>query len=527
MKFLKILLFIFFVIVFHNSLKAQEPVLILDFDTNTFSEKITKKEDASSVMDLQQSQYAEGLTGKALDLSENAILRRPIKLNKDLNKVYKKNTSFSIQIWVKTIPNAKMGSPLMGNKKADSLNNVGWQIYSQENGAWALNISDGKNRYDYKPTYERQKINDGKWHQIVFTVNREKQELWMYLDGKNVAIYHTPWMKGYDTKYATFVGGGVNESYDQWYAFNGYIDEVKIWDTTIDANKVGELYSKHFILQEETAKFSPEHIKVMAWNIWHGGHSFGKIVGTQRVIETIQATNADIIGLIETYGAGEVIADALGYYYYLISTNLSIMSRFPITETVKAFKPFNFGGAKLKLGPDKELIYFDTWLHYLPDYLTDVEKGKDTKSLITAEGKTRHGEIKRILKEIKPLLNESKNIPVIMSGDFNVGSHLDWIDTTKDIHNGRVIKWPVSEEMIKAGFKDSFREMNIDPLKDPGFTWSPLASPSSKKYGLTDRIDFIYYIGDQLYPIESKVIDYHPIMFPSDHAGVLTMFRIK
>ena len=77
-----------------------------------------------------------------------------------------------------------MGSPLMGNKRADSLSNTGWQIYSQENGAWALNISDGKNRYDYKPTYERQKINDGKWHQIVFTVSREKQELWMYLDGK-------------------------------------------------------------------------------------------------------------------------------------------------------------------------------------------------------------------------------------------------------------------------------------------------------------------------------------------------------
>ena len=78
MKFLKTSLFILFVIVFYNSLRAQEPILILDFDTNTFSEKIIKNEDASSVMDLQQSQYAEGLSGKALDLSENAILRRPV-----------------------------------------------------------------------------------------------------------------------------------------------------------------------------------------------------------------------------------------------------------------------------------------------------------------------------------------------------------------------------------------------------------------------------------------------------------------
>jgi exonuclease III len=90
-----------------------------------------------------------------------------------------------------------------------------------------------------------------------------------------------------------------------------------------------------------------------------------------------------------------------------------------------------------------------------------------------------------------------------------------------------MVDWPVSKEMIKAGFKDSYRELHIDPLIDPGLTWTPRAATSSDKYGLRDRIDYIYYHGDHLVPIASKVVDYHPVMFPSDHAAVVTIFKMK
>jgi len=81
--------------------------------------------------------------------------------------------------------------------------------------------------------------------------------------------------------------------------------------------------------------------------------------------------------------------------------------------------------------------------------------------------------------------------------------------------------------MQKAGLIDSYRELHINPLTDPGLTWTPTAATSSDKYGLRDRIDYIYYKGAGLCPIESKVIDYHPIMFPSDHAAVQTIFQLK
>jgi len=514
------------------NLQAQEPQFQLDFDKNTYFQQKTKSKVAVYVEDLMQSQYVEGIKGNALDLSENASLRKPIKLENDILPDFNNNSSFTVQIWVKTSIDASQGTPIIGNKKADDFGSKGWQIYTKENGAWALNLNDGKVRYDYQPTAERQRINDGNWHQIIFSVDRKKQEIWLYLDGKNVAIYNTPDLKGLDSELATVIGGSDEKwewgSYAQWNAFNGFIDEVKIWNRNISLEEVNSLFHSCFPSKTGKEEISPKHLKVLAWNIWHGGHRYGQHVGLKRVIETIKYTNADVVGLIETYGSGEKIADALGYYFYLISTNLSIISRYPISETIQKFKPFNFGGAKLKLSNNQELVFFDTWLHYLPNYSNSIIKdGKTNEELIEAEGKTRHAEIKAILKEIKPWLKDADNTPVIMSGDFNIGSHLDWTDATKGIHFNRVIEWPESKEMSTAGFNDSYRELHINPLLDPGLTWTPRAATSTNKYGLRDRIDYIYYRGSTLKAIESKVIDYHPIMFPSDHAAVLTVFQLK
>ncbi|MCH5599017.1 endonuclease/exonuclease/phosphatase family protein [Niabella ginsengisoli] len=512
---------------------AQKPLLYVNFDDFNFKEKITTDDSAYYAVDLQQSQYAKGVSGDALDLSANAILRRPIKLDKGTIPVFNEKNTFSVQVWIKTLPDAIMGTPIMGNKKADDLTTAGWQIYTQENGAWALILNDGKHRYDYKPTAARQRVNDGKWHQIIFTVNREKQEVWIFWDGKNVAIYNTPGVMGFDTELATIIGGSDEKweygSNAQWNAFNGYIDEVKIWKSALNANQVNKLYCQFYPGTESNEKGkAPRHLKVFAWNIWHGGHRYGQAVGLQRVIETIKSSNADVIGLIETYGSGEVIADSLGYYFYLISPNLSIMSRFPITETIKAFQPSNFGGVKLKLSPDKNLIFFDTWLNYLPDVDASIRlKNANAQELIKDEASTRHAEIKEILKLINPYLKNADDIPVIMAGDFNMGSHLDWTVATKALHYNLIVEWPESKEMINAGFTDSYRKLHINPLLDPGLTWGVRAATTTDKYGVRDRIDFIYYKGKNLNSIESRVIDYHPVMFPSDHAAISTFFQLK
>ncbi|SHG15337.1 LamG-like jellyroll fold domain-containing protein [Pedobacter caeni] len=422
-----------------NPVNAQEPVYQLNFDQFGFKEHITPKDSAYYAVDLQQSQYAKGLSGRALDLSANAILRRPVKLNKGTLPEFSEKTSFSVQIWVKTLVNARMGGPVMGNKIADDFSTIGWQIYTQENGAWALSLNDGKQRQDYKPTAERQRINDGNWHQIVFTVKRDQHEVWMYLDGKNVAIYNTPGLAGFESKLSTVIGGADEKweygSNAQWNAFNGFLDELKVWNRALEATEVEKQYLQFFPDKTKEETPYPDHLKVFSWNIWHGGHRYGQAVGLERVIETIKSTNADIVGLVETYGSGAVIADSLGYYFYLISANLSIISRYPILETIREFHPSNFGGVTLKLGPDKKLIYLNTWLNYLPDVDASIrQEKKNAEQLIKEEAPTRHAEIKEILKKISPLLKNTDHFPVIMGGDFNMGSHLDWTAATQASH---------------------------------------------------------------------------------------------
>jgi len=515
---------------FHG--KAQEPRQYFDFEPE-MSSKIKEpvlKSEAVYVVDLQKPRFSAGIKGMSLDLSEDAILRTPLKLDSLSAPNADAANSLTIQVWVKTKPEAIMGTPIAGNLTSESKDGPGWQLRTQENGAWALYVSDGKISHQYLPTAPRQKINDGKWHQLVVSIDRAKEEIWMYFDGNNVAIYNTPGLGSLESEMATVIGGSDEKweygSGGQWFAFNGYIDEVKIWDTRLNAQQVALQYFQTTGSQPNQSFHTPTQLKVMAWNIWHGGHRYGNGVGLKRVIELIKESDADIIGLIETYGSGEEIADSLGYYFYLISSNLSIMSRYPFIETVQAFKPFNFGGAKLDLGGSQQLMMLNTWLHYLPSYSTSIKEGKTVKYLIEEEGKTRHDEIQNILQEIAPIYSNAEQIPVIMSGDFNSGSHLDWTKNTKDIHSGYVVEWPVSKEMTQAGFIDSYRELHINALLDPGLTWTPRAATSSDNYGLRDRIDYIYYTGKSLNAIESHVLDHHPIMFPSDHAAVITVFEL-
>ena len=71
------------------------------------------------------------------------------------------------------------------------------------------------------------------------------------------------------------------------------------------------------------------------------------------------------------------------------------------------------------------------------------------------------------------MIRQTDSIPMIMGGDFNVHSHLDWTDATKDMyhHGGAVVEWTVSKEMQNAGFKDNFVEIHPEPEKNIGTTW--------------------------------------------------------
>lgn len=154
-----------------------------------------------------------------------------------------------------------------------------------------------------------------------------------------------------------------------------------------------------------------------------------------------------------------------------------------------------------------------------------------------------------------------KGCCVIMGGDLNEPSHLDWQADTKYLfdHNGAIINWDCSVMLYEAGFKDSFREIYPNPVKNPGFTfpagnklaedakleklaWAPEADER-------DRIDFIYYrannnsltlktctlvgpgetvLRNEIVPNDSEDTFITPkSVWPSDHKGNLATFALK
>lgn len=214
--------------------------------------------------------------------------------------------------------------------------------------------------------------------------------------------------------------------------------------------------------------------------------------------------------MIETYGAAPMVADSLGYSYNLISDNLSIYSRYPIIRKyafADSISTFNFGGVMIDVD-GKPVRVFNTWLHYLPDMrLVPTDKSKEEILAWEMEG-TRDEEIHKILSVLQPLLAEADSIPIIMGGDFNVHSHLDWTEATRNLylHGGAVVDWPVSIAMEEAGFKDSFREMNPNPVANLGVTWLTDADSLETECRM-DRIDFIYYQGKTIQAIASECYD--------------------
>lgn len=503
-----------------------------DFDTPSVRSFDNPSEHCQKA--LVQDTYCTGISGKALDLSSDSPVRRPVMLRPADCPDYSK--SFSFSAWIKTKPGARQGTPVMGNKKnfdflpqthkeyihttddeilrGDEMKTAGWLVGTTNEGAWYFYIGDGKSpSYVYYPTAARQRINDGKWHHLSGSVDFSGKEVRLYYDGLNVAIINIEEITSAVSPLHTMIGGsddftenGHWEAEGEWMAFNGMLDEVKIWDRAIDPEELVAEYGR-FRTPARLPKAAPKSIRVMSWNIWHGGRRFGEYVGLERVAEVMRDSKADLIGMVETYGSGAQLADALGFYYYCIGDNLAILSRFPVESTIKFYQPNRSGGVVLNLGGGRKLAFFDIWLDWREDYrkIADMNEIRKTQKLYT---------------------DNAGNIPVISVGDYNCPSHLDFTPQTRSDYDAKFVQdYPSQASVEYLGFKDSFREMNPDALSVPGWTYTIQYPESHKSW--RQRIDFIYYKGDSLEPVDSYVTHEHKVYWPSDHSALVTDFKLK
>jgi len=265
----------------------------------------------------------------------------------------------------------------------------------------------------------------------------------------------------------------------------------------------------------------------MAWNIWHGGREDGKEVGPQRVIDVIKDSGADLVAMQETYGSGELIAKGLGFHFHPRGTNVSIHSRYKVLEDISVHKEFECVGALVELPNKTQLAFYSIWLPYSAEIWAKGTRDTNKPETMLAACKASHVSLQAIRDGIKKRLSDAKydNVPVVIAGDFNSMSHLDYGYVGWDQYE-TVVDWPTGHVLIDEGFVDSYRACNPRVDRAVDSTWTP-RFPEQQQ----DRIDFVFCRDSRTHgavvtPVASKVIRDHKVKFPSDHAAVVSTVRV-
>ena len=252
--------------------------------------------------------------------------------------------------------------------------------------------------------------------------------------------------------------------------------------------------------------------------------SFNRLESTSlnSSLRLIQDINPDIVGLQESYGLGLDIATSLGYCYYgNEDSSVAFLSKYEMDF-------INDNYVKVYLNEDQTINFFNihfTAHPYQPYQIRDGELSTVWQIEHESE-ETRREELQDLLQDIHPLIKDEE---IILVGDFNEPSHLDWTleAANQGLNFGFEVNWPISSNLELIGMVDTYREIFPNPIQYPGYTWTPVQSSNE----VHDRIDFIYYSGkmdlQEVYLVgpdhlSDIVINY----FESDHRAVFSKFTL-
>lgn len=496
------------------------PLIHLDFEEEIVNQGILPviihgKENVS---------YADGLEGKVMDLSATARYRKPVLINYKEGLSWDGYPGITILVWVKTTPNDPSEYTIVAQMTDhDDFGEMGWKIENASCGTWKWSINDGANIFVYQPTKERQPINDGNWHQIGFSINYADQEARLYYDGLNVAIYSLEEFDFEALSGGITLGGDPFSSTSITDVFNGQLDDFFIWSRTLTSEQIESVFAKKIKPKLRSTVRKLDSLTVMSWNIWGGGQRLGKFVGVQRVAEIIEESGADLVSLQETGDSGPIIADMIDFYLYQRGDGLSVLSKYPLSKSYNIYHANISGAITVDLPKGQKIVFCPLSLSYLPNQEAYILSGQaDPDTVLVREMKTRGAEMRYILWELQSLLKQKDKVPVVIAGELNSGSHLDWTERNKKNRFGLVLNFPTSRIAEEAGFVDAYREVFPNEVTYTGYTWSPMF-----KNVLHDRLSYIFYNSPAIKSSYSWVIDEHPIFFPSDHAAVVASFKWK
>lgn len=274
----------------------------------------------------------------------------------------------------------------------------------------------------------------------------------------------------------------------------------------------------------QTAPLAPVEIRVMTFNIWVGG----ELVDFGQIAQAIRAAQADVVGLQEIGGNIQRIADMLGWQY--VNARLGIISRWPLIDLRSGDGVAVF----VQVRPGQVVAVANTHLSSDPYGPYLVRDGEPLDKVLENEQSLRMPEITPVADRLKQLV--TAGIPVVLTGDFNSPSHLDWTDAAIKLRGQRLytVAWPVSQALTAVGMQDTYRLAHPDPAAKEGITWpAGYPAPRMRENETFDRIDFVY-ASTGIEVLDSKIIgerdgkDVDIVIdpYPSDHRAVVSTLKV-
>jgi endonuclease/exonuclease/phosphatase family metal-dependent hydrolase len=273
---------------------------------------------------------------------------------------------------------------------------------------------------------------------------------------------------------------------------------------------------------------------------------------TRHIAAVIRQTGAAVVAIQEDTSSGALLA-ALGEGWFRQGNiyskhSLTLLKRQGLLTV-----------CRVALRPDASVIVANVHWHGRGGGSFEVQRrikegppppgfeGEILKSVDQTEGPRGYRET---LDAVRPFLRAGES--VIVAGDFNEASHLDWtaryaatgadrwVKNSTGIPLRFAIAWQGSRLLAELGFKDAYRSAYPDEVAKPGNTWTPPypdGSPGRRPYAdqVLDRIDRIYFWGTRIGLLSAAVVgestESAEIVYsgpwPSDHRAVLAVFDLR
>lgn len=311
-------------------------------------------------------------------------------------------------------------------------------------------------------------------------------------------------------------------------------------------------------------------LKVLQLNIWQDATQVDGAYDA--VVNEIAALQPDVVTFCEVRNyEGVMFTEKLcvslkekGLAYYTFDClDGGIISKHPILES-SILDSTTINRAIIQVDKQKIAIYaahldYTHYACYLPRGYDGITWKERPYPKSVDEILAQNDASKRI-QQIKCLMQQAEKdiqdgCQVIVGGDFNEPSWLDWQENTQNMydHNGFVVPWTTTKLLANNGYEDAYRVLYPNVVTHPGFTWVA-DNPDKKIENLTwapkaderDRIDFIFYKGDKLRAVDAAVVGpkgsivknervqevsedkfiLPQNVWPSDHKGVWAVLEI-